>query len=198
MSQEDVDAFVKFAQEQSEIHKKNIDGELYNFLIDCAENLSQLEDSQTKEMAQILEKVRENAIELKDLDKITEIYFYEGQYATTSREIQQTILYLTTIYAEKFEKNNLEKLEHVLINDKDFKGDLALEFYLKIGLIDDKKNSVLTFIKNNFDSLTENQKQQCLYTLAEYDPNPTISEILVKSGLFEYKNNRKKAWWKFW
>lgn len=198
MSQEDVDAFVKFAQEQSEIHKKNIDSELYNFLLDCAEELSQLEDTQTKEMTQIIEKVRENAIELKDLDKITEIYFYEGQYATTSREIQQTILYLTTIYAEKFENNNLEKIEHVLINDKDFKGDLALEFYLKIGLIDDKKNSVLTFIKNNFDSLTENQKQQCLYTLAEYDPNPTISEILVKSGLFEYKNNSKKAWWKFW
>jgi len=198
MAQEDIDAFVNFANEQAEINRKNIDNELYNFLLDSAEKLSNLKDSQREEMLQIIEKVRKNVIELKDLDKITEIYFYEGQYARTSREIQQTILYLTTIYAQKFEDKNLEKIEEILINDKDFKGNLALEFYLKIGLINDKTSRVLTYIKNNFDSLTENQKQQCLHTLAEYDPNENIKEILVKSGLFDYKENRKKVWWKFW
>lgn len=198
MAQQDLDAFMKFANEQAENHKMNIDNKLYDFLLDSAEKLSNLEDSQRDEMLQVIEKVNKNVIELNDLDKITDIYFYEGQYARTSREIQQTVLYLTTIYAQKFENKNLEKIEQVLINDKDYKGNLALEFYLKIGLIDNKTNRVLTFIKDNLDSLTENQKQQCLHTLAEYNPNSIIEEILVKSGLFDYKKNSKKAWWKFW
>ena len=198
MAQEDLDAFVKFTNEQAEIHKKDIDNELYDFLLKSAEKLSSLEDSEREKMLQIIEEVHKNVNELKDLDKITEIYFYEGQYARTSREVQQTILYLTTIYARQFEDKNLEKIEDVLINDKDFKGDLALEFYLKIGSIEDKTDRVLNFLKDNFDALTDKQKQYCLHTLIEYDKNDIIEEILIKSGMFEYKDNSKKAWWKFW
>lgn len=198
MAQQDIDEFLKYANERAEIHRKNIDIELYNFLLDSAEKLSILTDSQREEMLQIIEKVNKNVTEIRDLDKITEIYFYEGQYATTSREVQQTILYLTTIYAKNFEDNNLDKIEEVIINDKDFKGNLALEFYLKIGLIKSKTNRILNYINNNYNSLTENQQKLSLQAFSEYDPHDAIEEILVKSGLFTYKEKRDKVWWKFW
>ena len=196
MAQEDLDAFVNFAKEQAEIHKKNIDKELYEFLLNAAIELAELPDSEKEKILVIFSKIEKRANELDDLDKITEIYFYEGQYARTSREIQQTILYVTKIFAEKFENKNLEKIEKIVKNNNEFKGNLALEFYLKIGLIDKHKLRVLNFIKDNFEFLSDEQKQLCLHTLVDYEKHDTIEEILVKSGVFEYE--AKKPWWKFW
>ncbi len=196
MAQEDLDAFLNFANEKAETHKKNIDNDLYNFLLDSAEKLSALSDDEEDKMILIFKAIRENVETLDDLDKITEIYFYEGQYARTSREIQQTILDFATIYAEIFEDKNFEKIEEILKNNNEFKGNLALEFYLKIGLIDDHRYRILNFIKDSFDFLTDSQKQLCLHTLVKYKKDKTIQEILIKSGLFKYE--KKKPWWKFW
>lgn len=213
MGQEDIDAFLKFADEQSEIHKKSIDIELYDFLLDSAERMASIENSEKEELKSIFKSLDNKAKNLDNLNKITDIYFYEGQFARTSREIQQTILHITTIFASHFKEENFVYLENFLISNKEFKGELALEFYLKIGEETPRTPRILGFIHDNIDKFTDSQKKTTVITFVNtYEVNELIRDIVTKSGVVDLdriyggqeeavdkkEKETKNPWWKFW
>ncbi|WP_196893780.1 hypothetical protein [Aureivirga marina] len=201
MKEETIDSFIQFADAQAKENLKKVDLELYNFLLHAAEELVKLSEFEKEKIIAILEKVNEKSNSVQDSKKITEIYFYEGEFSRTSRNVQQTILYLTSFFFKIFIHDDLLLLEELILKNKEHKGNLALELYLKIGKDEPHNKRVLYFIKENLDYLTENQINQSIYTFVqEYEKNEIIEKIIIESGIFEEKEEEKKKrpWWKFW
>lgn len=217
MGKEDLENFLKFMDEQSNTEKENINNELYERMKKSSELLLKRQYDKNVNIISSIDFFN-RVIEKENLNDLTDIYLYEGCYSNTPRELQQVMLHaISTIVAFEYKTENINYLQEIIQTDKEFRGEVALEYYLKIGKYHEKfKELVLTFIDKNLADFSNNQQNQTIGFLREFYPKEErVDEIIKKSGIDEVvisygtKTNNdktksqkpikiKKPWWKIW
>jgi hypothetical protein len=200
------DAPLNFSNSNASSIKLEIDTDLYDYLFNTAKMLTAIVDLEADKMVEMREEIKNKSNTIDDLNKISEIYCYEGEFNQTSKAIHQSILYLSTVFGEQFSINNYRYLEAIIFSDETYKGGLALEFYLKIGKHASHRDHVLNMIKDNIMTLSYLKKKIVVVTLLEfYDNNDLVKDIIMNSDLNDFDllydddtPTEEKPWWKFW
>lgn len=152
--------FTEYKQ-KSEEARQNINSEIYDKILDSAKFF--LKKRQTNLVSDQIVSALDNmeeASKILNLNAITDIYLFESEFGLNSRDLTEEFLYITLIMiTNHYKDENMNYIEEIILNDNKFRGENALQFYLKIGTSHkERREYVLNFIENNIDKFSEGHK----------------------------------------
>lgn len=207
---ENIENFKKFLEEQDAAQKADLDLDLYEFIQSRMSKLASGSEDVAKDIA-ILTEIQEKAETVSNANSLIDIYFYEGEFNHFSDIKEMTMQSALAMTSSIFKNENFTYLEETILSNKELRGELALEFLLKLGSEEVHQHRVLNFVAQNFKGFSDNQRTKGSLLLKErYKHVLGAQKILNANPATEYKleyrskptksNSEpiKKSWWKFW
>lgn len=156
----DYSNFAEYKQKSDEA-KRHINSEVYEKILDSAKFFLKKRQSNivSDEIVSALENMEE-ASKLDNLNEVTDIYLFEAEFGLNSRDLAEEFLYLILVMVTNhYNEENLNYIEETILTNDKFRGENALQFYLKIGTSHkERREYVLSFIENNVKQFPEGHK----------------------------------------
>lgn len=131
-----------------------------------------------------------------NMNEVTDVYLYEGLFSGHTAELIEVMLHaILSMIASRYNSDNLKYLEQIIQDDKSDKGQLALQFYFKIGKVHaEHEAQLLEFIGNVYAILSPGQKDLTVHCLNKFfSKNHAAQKMVRESGMLEMVANQVHA-----
>ncbi|KMQ69898.1 hypothetical protein ACM39_02325 [Chryseobacterium sp. FH2] len=215
---ENTDFEIEEYKRQSSEQRKTINNEAYEKILESAKFF--LKKRQTnlvsEEIVTALDRMEEVS-KIPNLNDVTDIYLFESEFGLNPRDLAEEFLYIVLIMiANHYEGEQMYYLENIILSNSKFRGENALQFYLKIGTSHkEKREYVLNFIENNMDSFPDSHKNMVamfIKTFLQGDRHAKIifDKLNISNPEAHFRNAPDPVqvkpklpkiypkWWEFW
>lgn len=176
-------------QEILEQQHSNAIGNINNVLLnDILETAKTVENNNGKlDLSEILGNLREK-FKNEDLNQVTEIFIYSQSFLSSNEDPLPMSSQLCISIGKLFTNKNLHYTASKVYSKDEIEGGCALSFLVYLAMHEHHTSYILSFIQENFEGFSQNEKTKCVFQLRDALPDNEIAmQIVNNSGITKYE-----------
>ncbi|MBO9584613.1 MAG: hypothetical protein J7574_10695 [Flavobacterium sp.] len=179
------EGFQEILEQQHSNAIGNINNVLYNDIFETAKIVEN--NNEELDLGEILGNLRER-FKNEDLNQVTEIFIYSQSFLSTNEDPLPMTSQLCISIGKLFTNKNLHYTASKVYSKDEIEGGCALSFLVYLAMHEQHTSYILSFIKENFEGFSQNEKTKCVFQLRDVLPDNEIAAQIVKnSGITKYE-----------
>jgi len=184
-----LDEFFNLLNEKHSHSVEKINKALYDDICKTAEIIDKTESEAEKKA--LKESLRERVKNI-DLNQVTDLFIHNQMFFTSNEDPLPTASLLCITIGKLFTEQNLRYIASKVYSDDPLEGGCALSFLVYLTLLENEgmymhRDYILSFIKENFEGFSQDNKTKCVFQLDNYLPDDKVAQqIIHDSGITAY------------
>jgi hypothetical protein len=179
------EGFQEILEQQQSNAIGKINSVLFNDILETAKIIEN--NNGNLDLSETLRNLRER-FKNEDLNQVTEIFIYSQSFLSTNEDPLPMSSQLCISIGKLFTNKNLHYTASKVYSKDEIEGGCALSFLVYLAIHEQHTSYILSFIKDNFEGFSQNEKTKCVFQLRDALPDNEIATQIVKnSGITKYE-----------